>query len=352
MMPDQTHIMDVTLRDGSYAINFQFSQYETEEICKKLYGAGIKYIEIGHGMGLDASSPANGEALCTDEEYLMAARKSVPDARYGMFCIPTYAKLDSISKMKEMGASFIRVGSNVTEVESTASYIQEAKKANLEVMANYMKSYVVSPEIFAENVKKSESYGADVVYIVDSAGSMCRDDIERYYDAIRKVSNIKVGFHGHNNLGLAVSNSLFASDLGFDFIDASILGMGRSAGNAALELYIGNLMRNCDETIYNLKEILDCSEKFVRPLWKHNANALDLYCGIAQFHTSYMKFIHKYAAKYRVNPLDLILLYSRYDKVNLDEKKLEEIAGSMKKDEECILTDFGFNEYIGNEQRN
>ncbi len=351
-MADNTHIMDVTLRDGSYAINFQFSQYETEEICKKLYRAGIKYIEIGHGMGLDASSPMNGEALCTDEEYLMAARKSVPEARYGMFCIPTYAKLDSIRKMKEMGASFVRVGSNVTEVESTASYIQEAKKAGLEVMANYMKSYVVSPAVFAENVKKSESYGADVVYIVDSAGSMCRDEIERYYDAIRKASNIKIGFHGHNNLGLAVSNSLFASDLGFDFIDASILGMGRSAGNAALELYIGNLMRNFDETGYNLKEILDCSEKFVRPLWKHNANALDLYCGIAEFHTSYMKFIHKYAAKYRVNPLDLILLYSRYDKVNLDEKKLEEIAASMNKEEDCILTDFGFNEYIGNEQRN
>ncbi len=351
-MADNTQIMDVTLRDGSYAINFQFSQYETEKICRKLNSAGIEYIEIGHGMGLDASTPDNGEALCTDEEYLMAAQRSVPDAKYGMFCIPTYAKLESIGRMKEMGASFVRVGSNVTEVESTEVYIKEAKKSNLEVMANYMKSYVVSPEMFAENVKKSESYGADVVYIVDSAGSMCRDDIEKYYDAIRKVSNIKVGFHGHNNLGLAVSNSLFAAELGFDFIDTSILGMGRSAGNAATELYIGNLMRNSNKVLYDLKEILDCSEKFVRPLWKHSANALDLYCGIAEFHTSYMKFIHKYSAKYGVNPLDLIINYSRYDKVNLDEKKLEEIAASMKKDEECILTDFGFNEYIGNEQRN
>lgn len=351
-MADNTQIMDVTLRDGSYAINFQFSQYETEKICRKLNSAGIEYIEIGHGMGLDASTPDNGEALCTDEEYLMAAQRSVPDAKYGMFCIPTYAKLESIGRMKDMGASFVRVGSNVTEVESTEVYIKEAKKSNLEVMANYMKSYVVSPEMFAENVKKSESYGADVVYIVDSAGSMCRDDIEKYYDAIRKVSNIKVGFHGHNNLGLAVSNSLFAAELGFDFIDTSILGMGRSAGNAATELYIGNLMRNSNKVLYDLKEILDCSEKFVRPLWKHSANALDLYCGIAEFHTSYMKFIHKYSAKYGVNPLDLIINYSRYDKVNLDEKMLEEIAASMKKDEECILTDFGFNEYIGNEQRN
>jgi 4-hydroxy-2-oxovalerate aldolase len=343
--------MDVTLRDGSYAVNFQFSEYETEKICKNLYNAGIEYIEIGHGMGLDASSNENGLALCSDDEYLMSAQKSTPSAKYGMFCIPAYAKVESLEKMKEYGASFVRVGSNVTEIEGTEKYIKKAKKLGLEVMANYMKSYVVSPEEFAENVKKSESYGADVVYVVDSAGSMNRHDIEQYYNAIRKVSNIKIGFHGHNNLGLAVSNSLYASELGFDIVDASVLGIGRSAGNAATELYIGNLMKENPNIPYDLKMILGCAERYVRPLWKHNANALDLYCGISEFHTSYIKYIHKYASKYGVNPLDLIYKYSQYDKVNLDEEVLEQIAKALPENTECIITDFGFNEYIGNEQK-
>lgn len=351
-MVNKSQIMDVTLRDGSYAINFQFSEYETEKICSKVYDAGIDYIEVGHGVGLDGSSTQNGIALCTDDEYLEAARRSVPKAKYGMFCIPTYAQLDSLNKLKKYGASFVRVGSNVTEVETTERYIKKAKELGLEVMANYMKSYVVSPKEFAENVKKSESYGADVVYIVDSAGSMGRTEIANYYEEIRKVSNIKVGFHGHNNLGLAVSNSLFAMEMGFDFVDTSILGMGRSAGNAATELVIGNMMRQNDEVKYDLKKILDCAEKYVRALWGHKANALDLYCGIAEFHTSYMKYIHKYATKYRVNPLDLILLYTQYDKVNMDENKLREIAVNMPKDNECVMTDFGFNDYIGNEQKN
>ena len=350
-MTDNVKLMDVTLRDGSYAINFQFSEYETETICQGLYEAGIDYIEVGHGVGLDGSSMANGIALCSDEEYLLATKRSIPEARFGMFCIPSYAKLDSLAKLKDYGASFVRVGSNVTEVETTEPYINKAKSLGLEVMANYMKSYVATPEEFAENVKKSECYGADVVYIVDSAGSMDTNDIESYYNAIRRISNIRVGFHGHNNLGLAIANSLYAINLGFDIVDTSMMGMGRSAGNAATELLIGNLVRQGQNTRYDLKKIIECAEKYVRPLWKHTANALDLYCGIAEFHTSYMSYIHKYATKYRVNPLDLILEYSKFDKVNMDEEMLNDIAYKMPRDNNCVMTDFGFNDYMGNEQK-
>lgn len=349
-MSEKTKIMDVTLRDGSYAVNFRFSEFETEKICNQVYESGVEYIEIGHGVGLDASSSKNGIALCSDEEYLDAAQRSVPSAKYGMFCIPTYAKLESIDKLKDYNASFVRIGSNVTEIESTERYIKRAKALGLEVMANYMKSYAVTPREFAENAKKSESYGADVVYIVDSAGSMSERDIDKYYDAVRRVSNIKIGFHGHNNLGLAISNTLHAIELGFDFVDTSLLGIGRSSGNAATELILGNLLRRNLDCSYNLKKVLECAEKYVKPLWNHKPNALDLYCGIAEFHTSYMNYIHRVATKYKVNPLDLIIEYSKYDKVDMDEEKLIEIALNMPKDEKCIMSDFGFIDYVGNEQ--
>ena len=66
-MENKTQIMDVTLRDGSYAVNFQFSEYETENICSLVHDAGIEYVEVGHGVGLDGSLTKNGIALCTDE---------------------------------------------------------------------------------------------------------------------------------------------------------------------------------------------------------------------------------------------------------------------------------------------
>ncbi len=350
-MSDTTNIMDVTLRDGSYAVDFQFSQYETEKICCELSSSGIDYIEIGHGMGLDANNDSNGRSLCTDEEYLSAAQRCIPKCKYGMFCIPGVARVDSLDSLKEFGAAFVRVGTNVTEVEKSEPYIRRAKQLGLTVMSNYMKSYVADPGYLAENVKKSEDYGADIVYIVDSAGSMGTGNIEEYYNSIRRVSSIRVGFHGHNNLGLAVANTLRAVELGFDVVDTSLLGIGRSAGNASTELLVGNIMKNNKECKYDLKRILDCADRFVRPLWKHNPNALDLYCGIAGFHTSYIGYIRKYSIKHRVNPLDLIVRYCEYDRVNLDEKVLDDIAASMKKDDNCLYSKFGFNDYIGNEQR-
>lgn len=350
-MYDKAKIMDVTLRDGSYAINFQFSEYETEKISEYCNASEIDYIEIGHGMGIGASNADNGIALCTDVEYLSAARKGANNAKYGMFCIPSFTSPESIDVLKDYGASFVRVGANVTEIETTKEYIKRAKELGLEVMTNYMKSYAVSPYEFAERVKLSESYGADVVYLVDSSGSMNQHDIEAYYEAIRKVSSIRLGFHGHNNLGLAVSNTIFAAELGFDIVDTSMLGMGRSAGNAATELYLGNLLKDNSQIKYDLRTILECEKKIVKPLWKHCSNELDLYCGIARFHTSYMKNIRKFALKYRVNPLDLIINYSKYDRVNMDESVLEKIASTMESNKECVLTEFPFNEYFGDEQR-
>lgn len=349
-MQNRAHIMDVTLRDGSYAINFQFSGHDTENICHALNMSGIEYIEIGHGMGIDASV-SNGKALCTDEEYLRAACNGAGTSKFGMFCIPGIANIESLTKVAEMGASFIRIGTNVDDVEKSKPFIERAKQLGLEVMANYMKSYTATPDEFAKKVRMSEKYGADVVYIVDSAGSMAQSDIEKYYYAVRNMSSLKIGFHGHNNLGLGVSNSLFAYELGFDYIDTSIRGMGRSAGNAATELLIANLLKRCGETQYDLKRIMACGEKFVKPVWRNGTSALDIFCGLAEFHTSYMQYIRNVSFKYEVNPLDLILEYCKYDKVNMDEQKLEEIAKRIEKDENCVIANFDFDSYFGNEQK-
>lgn len=348
-MKGNVKLMDVTLRDGSYAINFQFSEQDTAILYAELEKAGIEYIEIGHGMGLNASSKHNGEALCSDREYLQAAQKVKSGAKYGMFCIPGIARLEDLELLKEYGASFVRIGTNVNEVRESEPYIKKAKDSGLEVMANYMKSYVATKEEFRESVCLSKEYGADIIYVVDSAGGMYPEDIKGYYEVIRD-EGLRAGFHGHDNLGLAVSNSLYAISLGFDFVDTSLKGMGRSAGNASTELIVANMKKLYQIDEYDCKKLIECGEHYIKPLYTHaNYNALDIYCGIAEFHTSYMKYIHRYAAKYGVNPLDLIMEYTKHDKVNLDEDLLGAIAKRLPKSD-CNLSEFGFNEYFGNEQ--
>ena len=121
-------ILDVTLRDGSYAIDFQFSCIQQKLITEGLEKLGIEYIEIGHGMGINASSPRNGLALHTDAEYLDTARKTLKKAKYGMFCIPGVARLEDVDIASDYGVGFLRIGTNVTEVDSSKPYIERAKK--------------------------------------------------------------------------------------------------------------------------------------------------------------------------------------------------------------------------------
>lgn len=123
-------IMDVTLRDGSYALNFQFTANDTIAIAKALENAGVMLIEVGHGVGLGASKAGYGDAAETDEAYLQAAAKTLTKAKFGMFCIPGIATLEDIDMAADYGMGFIRIGTNVTEIADSKVYIEHAKKRN------------------------------------------------------------------------------------------------------------------------------------------------------------------------------------------------------------------------------
>lgn len=344
----EINIVDVTLRDGSYAINFQFSCAQQKVITESLESLGIEYIEIGHGMGLNASSPQNGLALHTDQEYLSMARDTLHNSKYGMFCIPGIARLEDIDAASELGVSFIRVGTDITEVDDSEKYIKKAKDNGILVATNYMKSYAMPYDFFVEQVQKSESYGADIAYIVDSAGCMTPNQIEELYIAIRKKSKIKIGFHGHDNMGLAVWNSLKAVELGIEYIDCSFQGIGRSSGNTPMEHFVICANKMGFHINIDVKDLLKASKKYVYPLCK-KLNIIDLMCGYSGFHTSYLRDIHKVAGKYGVDPLSLIEKYTAIDQVHMDSNKLDEIARQLPEDLESLMI-CDFYGYFGHEQ--
>lgn len=344
-------VMDVTLRDGSYSINFQFSNADVRSIGGGLDRIGIPYIEIGHGMGIGASGARYGEALHTDHEYLQAAKDSIRHARIGMFCVPGVASLRQLEELCDAGLDFVRIGTNVDTVESAKPYIRLCKRKGVTVMANYMKAYALEPEMFAEKTKKSESYGADVIYLVDSAGSMLPSDIERYYAHVRRVSNIPLGYHGHDNLGLALSNSLFAAKIGFSLIDASLQGMGRSAGNPVLEHFTAVAQKmglGLEDVDINALLMLG-KNTVARYKDMNRADPIDTICGVVGFHSSYLKEIHRFSGKYGVNPLELISAYAKEDQINMDERRLEEIAKELPQKWEELRV-LNMNNYLINEQ--
>lgn len=347
-------ILDCTLRDGSYVNRFQFSAYDTKYLCKKLQAAGVQLIEVGHGLGLGASRKG-GEftALATDEEYLAAAAEVVNEAKFGMFCIPGIATLDDIDLAHKYGMDFIRIGANVTEAEVTKAYIEKAKAYGMTVCVNFMKSYALPPAEFSEKAVLANEYGADVIYIVDSAGGMLPSELADYIKAVQDKVDITLGFHGHNNMGLASALSLDAVNLGVNYIDTSLQGLGRSAGNTPTEQFVLLMNRIGVETGIDQYKVMDLGFDTIQPLLPQaGQNPIDLIAGYSLFHSSYIPVIRKCSTHYCVDPRELIVELCKRDQINAPEELVDEIARSLKpKDEETFYAKYHLERYYVNEQK-
>lgn len=348
-------ILECTLRDGSYTINFQFSARDTEMIAGALDGAGFPLIEVGHGVGLGASEARMGVALESDLGYMQAAARGVRKGRWGMFCIPGIANLDHLATAIDQGMGFIRIGTEVADVANSQPFIEKAKASGLLVFANFMKSYVSSPEEFAERALESEGYGTDCVYLVDSAGGMFPDDIRRYVEAVRKRTTVRLGFHGHNNLGMGVANALAAIDAGIEVIDSSLQGFGRSAGNTPTEQLLCALAKRDHALGFDVVGVMDIGERYILPLiTARGLSSVDMVSGLAQFHSSYMGVIREMADKFAVDPRHLIIAVCAKDKmsapralVEAEARKLADKYGTV----DSITSRFMLNHYFGSEQK-
>jgi 4-hydroxy 2-oxovalerate aldolase len=181
-------ILECTLRDGSYVIDFQFTQADTESIGSALDNAGFPYIEVGHGIGLGATEQGKNVAAATDLEYMQAAARSIKKGKWGMFCIPGIATLDQVRAAADQGMDFIRIGTEVTRTDSSAPFIDLARSLGMEVFANFMKSYALDPTGFGRLAARSAGFGAQLVYLVDSAGGMLPSEVRAYIQATRATT--------------------------------------------------------------------------------------------------------------------------------------------------------------------
>jgi 4-hydroxy 2-oxovalerate aldolase len=350
--PGKPALLEVTLRDGSYAIDFQFTAADTATLCAELEGAGIDLIEIGHGIGLGASEAGHGRAAETDETYMRAAADTLRRAKWGMFCIPGIASLEHVDRAAEFGMNFIRIGTNVNTVEQSEPFIARARKRGMRVTSNFMKSYATEPKEFAEKAALSQRFGSEAVYVVDSAGGMLPVDVDRYFQAVRDRCDIPLGFHGHNNLGLAVANSMRAVELGAAIVDTSLQGIGRSAGNTPTELFVAVMERVGIRMGIQPLQVMDIGEKFVRPLLGPSGwDSMDTISGYSQFHSSYMGVIREFSSKYRIDPRRLIMALCEENKVDAPRALLDRIAREISQEGEEVFTGrFRFDRYHGAEQ--
>ena len=326
-------ILECTLRDGSYTIDFQFTLEDTADIVEALDKAGFKYIEVGHGLGLSASK-SKGKARHTDAEYMLIAKDYAKKAKIGMFFIPGIGSKKDLITASNMGLDFVRVGSNVTEVDKAIEHIKFAKDCGFLTTSNLMKSYVLPVDKFVEQAIKVEDAGVDIIEIVDSAGCMFPADVEAYIDGM-KLAGIKtrIGFHGHNNFSLAIANSLKAIECGATLIDSCLLGLGRGAGNASSEILTTVLNKLGYNKSIDIFKTMDVAEKVVRPIIESRTglDSIAITCGYAEFHSSYLDIIRMVARRYGIDVRKLMVAVAKEDRVNLTEQLADSIGRRMKK---------------------
>ena len=264
MKKNKIIISDVTLRDGNHAVEHQINKDIIKNYCLEAEKTNVKIIEVGHGNGLGASSLSIGRSSITDEQALKTARKYLKKTKLSIHSIPGFSRIDDLKMAIDCGVDIFRIGTNSTEIDTLNSQIEFCQKNNLETWGVMMMAHLVYNEEkdYLKHIEYLVDLGIKTIIIMDSAGIFLPSDIEDIFTNIKKKFRINLGFHGHNNFGCAVWNSVAAYQNGANIIDASIKGFGAGAGNTQLDVLITVLERLKIKTDIKINNLYDLAKKF------------------------------------------------------------------------------------------
>ena len=332
-MKNKIRIVDTTLRDGSHAVKHQYTLEDIYRISSALDKAGVYAIEISHGDGLSGSSIQYGFAKHSDEERLIQAHKVVENSKITVLLLPGIGTKEDLKMAIEHGAEVARIATHVTEADISEQHIKMAKGMGLEVMTFLMLSHMEPPEKLLEQAKLMESYGTDVVYVVDSAGAMVPSEVKVRVEILKKNLKAEVGFHAHNNLGLAIGNTIAAIEEGATVVDGTLGGVGAGAGNAPTEVLAAVLDKMGFQTGIDLYTIIDAAEDIMRPrmLRPQIIDKSSLILGYAGVYSSFLLHTYKAAEKFDVDPRDILIELGRRKVVGGQEDMIIDVACELSK---------------------
>jgi 4-hydroxy 2-oxovalerate aldolase len=329
----QIRLIDVTLRDGMHAVSHQLSAEQMAQIAKRLDEAGVGTVEIGHGDGIGGSSLQYGFAKSTDREYFAAVSKALINCKLDALLIPGIGTIEDLKHAMEYGIHTVRVATHVTEADVSEQHIRFAKKNGLEAVGFLMMSHMASVEKVVEQAKLMESYGSDIVYVTDSAGAMIPDQVKAKIAAVSAAVQIPVGFHGHNNLGLGIGNTLAAIEAGATVVDGSVRGLGAGAGNTQLEVLVAVLNKMGYETGVDLYKLMDIGQELIDPIM-HRPQIISndaLAIGYAGAYGSFLLHARRAAEKFGVDSRDILLELGRRGTVGGQEDLIIDVAIELGK---------------------
>lgn len=335
---------DATLRDGSHAVKHQLSKELIASYCEAMDDAGMYTIIVGHGNGLGASSLQVGVSALSDSEMLKTAREHLNRTRLGVYMIPGFGTIrDNLDPALEMGVELFKIGCHCTEANVTRQHIEYISSAGKEVYGVLMNCHMASVDRLLEEAQKMQSYGAHGIILMDSAGSSTPQMVKKLVSTLVDHLYVLVGFHPHNNMGLAVANAYAAVQEGARIIDGTMRGFGAGAGNVQLEALSALLLKEGYELNQNLYQMMDVSEQIVKPIMPEDRALSDvsIISGMAGVFSSFKTQVLAAAAEFHVDPRDIFKELGRRKVVGGQEDMVvmvaEQLAHPVNADTESYL---------------
>ena len=324
-------VVDTTLRDGSHSISHQYTLEQIGDVVRGLDQARVEVIEISHGDGLGGSSINYGFGRTPDEKKLELAASIVGYAKIAVLLLPGVGTKQDLQMAYDCGARVARIATHVTEANISEQHIGLAKQMGMEVLCFLMMAHMADLPVMAEQAQLMESYGADAVYVVDSAGAMVPQEARSRVKALIEQLGVQIGFHAHNNLGVGVGNSMAAIEEGAVLVDGSLRGMGGGAGNAMLEALVAALNKAGYETGIDMFRLMDVGEQVVLPIMQRpqvidNAAVTLGYAGV---YSTFLLHTHRAAEKFDLDPRDILVELGRRHTVGGQEDYIIDVAAEL-----------------------
>lgn len=260
-------VLDCTIRDGGLVNNYQFSDEFVKEVYKTCLAVGVDYFEIGKIVSKKVMSPDEYGPwnFCEEEDIRRIVGENNTDMKIAVMADIGRTFKEDIRPKSESVVDMIRVACYIHQIPAALEIIEEAHKKGYETTINIMAVSKISGSNLDEALELVTASKVDIIYLVDSFGSFYTEQIRYLTEKYLKVaeeSGKKVGIHTHNNQQMAYANTIESMILGTSYLDATISGLGRGAGNCPLELLLGFLKN----PKFQIKPLLRFIETYIIPL--------------------------------------------------------------------------------------
>lgn len=329
-------VHDMCLRDGMHAKREQMSIEQMVSVATALDEAGVPWLQVSHGAGMGGNSLQHGFAPHSNEAYISAVAPLMKQARISVLLIPGLGTMKELKAAYDCGARGVHVATHCTEADTAPQHIAYARKLGMDTTGFLMMAHLNSPAGLAAQGRLMESYGAQTIYITDSAGYMLPQDVKAAVGALREAlrPETEIGFHGHHNLGMGIANSIAAIEAGASRIDASVAGLGAGAGNTPLEVFVAVCERMGIETGCDLFRLMDIAQDVIFPLMDHivRIDRSSLTLGFAGVYSTFLLHANRAAQRFGIPARDILVELGRRKMIAGQEDMIVDTAMTLAKE--------------------